>query len=94
VDVGPAGEWLLDNFHVVVEPRASLCEMSVMASRLAHVEQWISDRALGAEDATARSTEPLALTQIIMAHSITSLRAITGVERDPHRVSRPVTSHM
>jgi cellobiose phosphorylase len=43
---------------------------------LAQIEQWISDRALGAEDAIARSTQHLALTQVMMAHSITSLRTL------------------
>jgi cyclic beta-1,2-glucan synthetase len=50
------------------------------SSPLAHVEQWISDRALSGEDATARSTQHLALTQVMMAHSITSLRAITHID--------------
>jgi cyclic beta-1,2-glucan synthetase len=50
------------------------------SSPLAHIEQWISDRALSAEDAAARSTQHLALTQVIMAHSITSLRAITHID--------------
>jgi cellobiose phosphorylase len=43
---------------------------------LAQIEQWISDRAMSAEEATARSTQHLALTQVMMAHSITSLRTI------------------
>jgi cyclic beta-1,2-glucan synthetase len=40
------------------------------------IEQWIAEEALGAEEATARSTQHLALTQVMMANSITSLRAI------------------
>ena len=40
------------------------------------LEQWIADEALSAEEATARSTQRLALTQVVMANSITSLRAI------------------
>nr|MBA3891974.1 cyclic beta 1-2 glucan synthetase [Gemmatimonadaceae bacterium] len=47
---------------------------------LAQIEQWISDRAVGAEEATARSTQHMALTQIMMAHSITSLRTITHLD--------------
>jgi cyclic beta-1,2-glucan synthetase len=46
------------------------------AAPLAQIETWITDRALGAEDAAARSTQHLALTQVMMAHSITSLRTI------------------
>jgi cyclic beta-1,2-glucan glucanotransferase len=44
------------------------------------LEQWISDEALSAEEATARSTQRLALTQVVMANSITSLRAIAVME--------------
>jgi cyclic beta-1,2-glucan synthetase len=40
------------------------------------LEHWIAEEALSAEDATARSTQRLALTQVVMAKSITSLRAI------------------
>ncbi|HET6762076.1 MAG TPA: hypothetical protein VFH27_00355, partial [Longimicrobiaceae bacterium] len=47
---------------------------------LAQVEQWIGDRALGAEEATARSTQYLALTQVMIAHSITSLRVIAHLD--------------
>ncbi|HEY8195642.1 MAG TPA: hypothetical protein VIG04_01585, partial [Gemmatimonadales bacterium] len=44
------------------------------------LEQWIADEALSAEEATARSTQRLALTQVVMANSITSLRAIGMME--------------
>ncbi|MES2483633.1 MAG: glucoamylase family protein, partial [Pseudomonadota bacterium] len=47
---------------------------------LAHIEQWISDHSLGSEDAIARATQHLALTQVIMAHSITSLRTIAHLD--------------
>ncbi|HET8624273.1 MAG TPA: hypothetical protein VFM14_11965, partial [Gemmatimonadales bacterium] len=46
------------------------------AATLARVAEWITDEALSAEDAAARSTQRVALTQIMMANSITSLRAI------------------
>jgi cyclic beta-1,2-glucan synthetase len=44
------------------------------------LEQWIAEEALSAEEATARSTQRLALTQVVMANSITSLRAIGRME--------------
>ncbi|HEU4682410.1 MAG TPA: hypothetical protein VFS51_11720, partial [Gemmatimonadales bacterium] len=44
------------------------------------LEQWIAEEALSAEDATARATQRLALTQVVMANSITSLRAIASME--------------
>ncbi|HEX8432373.1 MAG TPA: hypothetical protein VF625_13875, partial [Longimicrobium sp.] len=47
---------------------------------LAQIEQWIGDRALSAEHATAQSTHHLALTQVMMAHSITSLRTIAHLD--------------
>jgi cyclic beta-1,2-glucan synthetase len=40
------------------------------------LEQWIAEEALGAEEATLRATQRMALTQVGMANSITSLRAI------------------
>ena len=43
---------------------------------LVWLERWIGEEALNAEDAAARSTQRLALTHIMMANSITSLRAI------------------
>jgi cyclic beta-1,2-glucan synthetase len=47
---------------------------------MARLEQWIAEEALSAEEATARSTQRLALTQVVMANSITSLRAIGRME--------------
>ena len=44
------------------------------------LEQWISEEALSAEEATARATQRLALTQVVMANSITSLRAIARMD--------------
>jgi cyclic beta-1,2-glucan synthetase len=47
---------------------------------LAGLEQWIAEEGMSAEHAAALSTQRLALTQIVMAHSITSLRAIAGMD--------------
>jgi cyclic beta-1,2-glucan synthetase len=44
------------------------------------LEQWIADEALGAAEATSRATQRLALTQVVMANSITSLRAVGQME--------------
>jgi cyclic beta-1,2-glucan synthetase len=43
---------------------------------LVQIEQWIADRSLSADDAASRSTAYMALTQVMMANSLTSLRAI------------------
>lgn len=40
------------------------------------LQHWIAEEALSAEDATARATQRLALTQVVMANSITSLRVV------------------
>ena len=44
------------------------------------IQQWISDHALSDEDATARSTQHLALTQLMMANSLTSLRTVARLD--------------
>jgi cyclic beta-1,2-glucan synthetase len=44
------------------------------------LEQWIAEEALSSEEATSRATQRLALTQVVMANSITSLRAIGRME--------------
>ncbi|MEP7382015.1 MAG: glucoamylase family protein, partial [Gemmatimonadota bacterium] len=43
---------------------------------LVWLESWMDDEGLSAEEASARSTQRSAMTQIVMANSITSLRAI------------------
>ncbi len=44
------------------------------------LEQWIGDEGMNAEVAAAQSTQRLAITQIVMANSITSLRAIARMD--------------
>ncbi|MBA3522873.1 MAG: cyclic beta 1-2 glucan synthetase, partial [Gemmatimonadales bacterium] len=44
------------------------------------LEQWIAEEALGSEEAAARATQRLALTQVVMANSITSLRGIARMD--------------
>ncbi len=51
---------------------------SLTAVRL--LEEWITEEALSAEEATSRATRRLALTQVGMANSITSLRAIARMD--------------
>ncbi|MDQ6633338.1 MAG: DUF3131 domain-containing protein, partial [Gemmatimonadota bacterium] len=47
---------------------------------LMRLEEWLGEEALTAEDAGALATQRLALTQLMMANSITSLRAITHAD--------------
>jgi cyclic beta-1,2-glucan synthetase len=47
---------------------------------LMELEQWIAERALTDEVATARATQHLALTQVMMANSITSLRTLAHLD--------------
>ena len=44
------------------------------------LEQWIADEGMSAEDAAARSTQRLALTQLMMSNSIMSLRAVAFMD--------------
>jgi cyclic beta-1,2-glucan synthetase len=44
------------------------------------LEQWIADHGLTADEAEARATQRLALTQLMMANSITSLRTIARLD--------------
>jgi cyclic beta-1,2-glucan synthetase len=43
---------------------------------IARLERWISEEGMGAEEAAALATQQMALTQVIMANSITSLRTV------------------
>ncbi len=52
----------------------------IPVASLARLEQWIEEEGLNADDATARATQRLALTQITMANSITSLRAVARMD--------------
>ena len=44
------------------------------------LEHWIAEEGMSAQEATTRSTERMAITQVMMANSITSLRAVGRME--------------
>ena len=44
------------------------------------LEQWIADEVMSVEEAVQRSTQHLALTQLVMANSIASLRAVGSID--------------
>ncbi|MBA2459714.1 MAG: cyclic beta 1-2 glucan synthetase, partial [Gemmatimonadales bacterium] len=50
------------------------------AQPLVWLERWIAEEGVSAEEATARATQRVALTQIMIANSITSLRDIGRVD--------------
>ncbi|HEX6106091.1 MAG TPA: hypothetical protein VFZ26_10945, partial [Gemmatimonadales bacterium] len=50
------------------------------APPLRSLELWIAEHGMDAEEASGRATERVALTQVIMANSITSLRAIARMD--------------
>ncbi len=50
--------------------------------KLLWLEQWIAEEALTAEDAVTRSNQRLALTQVMMANHLTSLRRISRLDWD------------
>ena len=57
-----------------------LCVEGGALPAVVRLQHWIAEEALSAEDATARATQRLALTQVVMANSITSLRAIARMD--------------
>ncbi|HZM28446.1 MAG TPA: hypothetical protein VFB89_13950, partial [Gemmatimonadales bacterium] len=61
---------------------SQLRSVGVSVPSLTWLERWVSDEAMTAEDAAARATQRVALTQIMMANSITSLRAIARMDWD------------
>src|SRR5690606_40141685 len=67
------------DFHVTGVQTCAL-PISASVTPLAKIEQWIAERAFGVEEATARSTQHLAQTQVMMANSITSLRTIAQLD--------------
>ena len=44
------------------------------------IEQWIAEEVMSVEEAVQRSTQHLALTQLVMANSIASLRAVGNID--------------
>ena len=44
------------------------------------LEQWIADEVMSVEEAVQRSTQHLALTQLVMSNSIASLRAVGSID--------------
>jgi cyclic beta-1,2-glucan synthetase len=50
------------------------------APSLRSVEHWVIEHGMGPEDASGRATERVALTQVMMANSITSLRTIARLD--------------
>ena len=50
------------------------------AAALGRIEHWLADEGLPAEEAASRSTQRLAITQLMMANSITSLRAVARMD--------------
>ena len=50
------------------------------APLLRPLELWVTEQGMSAEDASGRATERVALTQVMMANSITSLRAIARMD--------------
>ncbi len=88
-DAEPAFEATLD--HLASQPRTltaafvsrflqQLRTQDRALPEVARLEQWIAEEAMSAEEATTRATQRLASTQMIMANSITSLRAIAQMD--------------
>ncbi len=59
--------------------------------KLLWLEQWIAEEALSADDAVTRANQRLALTQVMMANHLTSLRRISRLDWDVFFESQSVT---
>ena len=59
--------------------------------KLLWLEQWIAEEALTPEDAVSRSNQRLALTQVMMANHLTSLRRIARLDWDRFFESQSLT---
>ncbi|MEO8226837.1 MAG: glucoamylase family protein, partial [Gemmatimonadota bacterium] len=59
--------------------------------KLLWLEQWIAEESITAEDAVTRSNQRLALTQVMMANHLTSLRRIARLDWDAFFESMSVT---
>ena len=74
------------NFHRSSRPPSSPASSASSARpaagdrRWSGCEHWIAEHGMPAEEAAARATERVALTQLTMANSITSLRAIARMD--------------
>ena len=60
--------------------RAQLRQLEGSATAMTWLDRWLDDEGHGAEESTARATQRLALTQVMMANSITSLRTLGGMD--------------
>ena len=83
---------LVDAFHgfigdhpaltaeLVSRLRAQLRQLEASATAMTWLDRWLDDEGHGAEESAARATQRLALTQVMMANSITSLRTLGGMD--------------
>ena len=82
------GKVLADFVYETPPLNAIFISRFVQQLRLSHgtfaplmwIEEWIADEALNAEEAASQSTQRLAITQLMMANSIVSLRAIARMD--------------
>ena len=64
--------------ELVSRLRAQLRLLEGSATAMTWLDRWLDDEGHGAEESAARATQRLALTQVMMANSITSLRTLGG----------------
>ena len=66
--------------ELVSRLRAQLRKLDASATAMTWLDRWLDDEGHGAEESAARATQRLALTQVMMANSITSLRTLGGMD--------------
>ena len=60
--------------------RSQLRQLGGSAIAMTWLDRWLDDEGHGAEESATRTTQRLALTQVMMANSITSLRTLGGMD--------------
>ena len=66
--------------ELVSRLRSQLRLLEASATAMTWLDRWLDDEGHGAEESAARATQRLALTQVMMANSITSLRTLGGMD--------------
>ncbi|HET6983395.1 MAG TPA: carbohydrate-binding protein, partial [Myxococcaceae bacterium] len=66
--------------ELVSRLHSQLRQLGASATAMTWLDRWLDDEGHGAEESATRATQRLALTQVMMANSITSLRTLGGMD--------------
>ncbi|MGZ3447252.1 MAG: GH36-type glycosyl hydrolase domain-containing protein, partial [Myxococcaceae bacterium] len=68
------------NAELVSRLHTQLRQLGASATAMTWLDRWFDDEGHNAEESATRATQRLALTQVVMANSITSLRTLGGMD--------------